>query len=462
MRTGAQKGNVPRRGRSLVLCVLMGLTPAGFAVAAGDDTQSPTGAAIAPPELWNLHGQFTAVLQYHPAFSSPYAGTNSLDPGNNGKETTDLTAFAGVGLWRGAALYANPEIDQGFGLSDTLGVAGFPSGEAYKVGARNPYFRLPRAFVRQVIGVNGAAPASTLEDGPNQLAASVPADNLTVTLGKYSVVDIFDTNRYAHDPRSDFLNWSIIESGAFDYPADAWGYTYGGAAEWTQSWWTLRGGFFALSKVPNSKDIDGQFSQFSFVGEFEERHRLGGEPGALRTLAFLNRGRMGSYENALALANDTSSTPNTALVRRFASRPGVALNLEQGLAGDFGVFVRASANDGTQECFDFTDINRSLAAGLSLRGDRWSRPEDTVGLAAVANSLSNEAREYFAAGGIGVLIGDGQLPHYGPEKIVETYYSRKLVEHLTISADFQYVLYPAYNRDRGPVSIFGLRVHAEF
>jgi high affinity Mn2+ porin len=428
---------------------------------------SASGATLPPsqeatPESWNLHGQFTVVSQFHPEFNSPYQGVNSLDPGFAEKETADLTAFAGVRLWSGAAAYANPEIDQGFGLDNTLGVAGFPSGEAYKVGARNPYFRLPRAFVRQVIGLDGQEAPALLDDGPNQLAGPVPADNLTITVGKYSVVDIFDTNRYAHDPKADFLNWSIVDSGAFDYAADAWGFTYGAAAEWTQAWWTLRGGFFALSKVPNSKDIDGQFKQFSLIAEFEERHEAFDRPGKIKALAFVNRGRMGQYEDAVALGRETDSVPNTALVRHYASRPGMAMNVEQELGADLGAFARASVNEGAQEAFEFTEINKSLAAGLSLRGDRWNRPEDTVGLAAIVNGLSSAARDYFAAGGLGILIGDGRLPDYGFERIMETYYSRKIVEHLTISADFQYVLDPAYNRDRGPVSIFGLRLHAEF
>ncbi len=452
---------VVRCTRTLLFGTLLTLSAAGVHAAASEEASSQASGGEALP-MWNLHGQFTSVWQYHPAFSSPYEGANSLDPGNAGKETVDVTAFGGIGLWSGAAAYANPEIDQGFGLSNTLGVAGFPSGEAYKVGARNPYFRLPRAFVRQVIGLGTTQRASAIEDAPNQLPGSLPADNLTITIGKFSVVDIFDNNSYAHDPRADFLNWSIIESGAFDYAADAWGYTYGGAAEWTQSWWSVRGGFFALSKVPNSKDIDGQFRQFSIVGELEERHQLIEQPGKVKLLAYLLRGRMGGYEDAVDLARETSSTPSTALVRQYSSRPGLALNLEQATASDLGVFLRASINDGTRETFDFTDINRSIAAGLSLRGERWSRPDDTFGLAAVSNGLSSAARDYFAAGGLGVLIGDGRLPDYGWERILETYYSTKLIEHLTISGDFQYVVDPAYNRDRGPVAIFGLRIHAQF
>jgi high affinity Mn2+ porin len=419
------------------------------------------GAAPAPAaEAWNLHGQFTTTFQYHPAFDAPYSGPNSLDPGNTGKETVDLTLFAGLRLWPGGALYVNPEIDQGFGLSDTLGVAGFPSGEAYKVGARNPYFRLPRLFARQVWGL-GESAAEAVEDGANQLAGSQAQDNLTLTVGKFSVVDVFDRNRYANDSKNDFLNWSVINSGAFDYPADAWAFTYGAALEWTQSWWTLRGGAFALSKVPNSKDIDGSFDQFGLIAEFEARHQLAGREGKARLLAFLDRGRMGRYEDAIALAQRSGAAPDTALVRHYASRPGAALNLEQQVAGDWGVFARLSANDGQMEAYEFTEINRSVAAGSSLQGGAWGRPQDKLGLALAVNGLSSPARDYFAAGGMGILIGDGGLD-YGLEKIAETFYTAPLLPHLTLGADLQFIAHPAYNRDRGPVTVLGLRLHAEF
>jgi high affinity Mn2+ porin len=442
------------------LLIAMGPTLAGHAIAAAADEATPTVDSEAQArESWSLHSQFTNVTQYHPAFRSPYQGANSLDPGNSGRETVDVTLYAGVRLWSGAAVYANPEIDQGFGLSTTLGLAGFSSGEAYKVGSSDPYYRLPRLFLRQVIGLGGEL--EPVPAGANQLADRQQSDNLTVTAGKFSAVDIFDTNRYAHDPRADFMNWAVIESGAYDYAADAWGFSYGAAAEWTQSWWTLRWGAFALSRLPNQRELDRTFQQFELVAEIEERHAWLAHPGKLKLLAYDNRARMGGYDDAVALALRTGAAADTSLVRHMASRPGLALNLEQELASDLGTFARASINDGTKEAFDFTEVNRSVAAGLALAGNRWSRPQDTVGLAAVVNALSSAARRYFAAGGLGILIGDGRLPDYGFEKVLETYYSARLTEHVTAGADFQLVVNPAYNADRGPVSIFGFRIHAE-
>lgn len=413
----------------------------------------------ATPEQWSLHAQATTVVQYQPGFHAPYSGTNSLDPRNHADETTDVTLFAGARLWPGGEVYLNPEVDQGYGLSDTLGLAGFSSGEAYKVGSGSPYGRLHRAFFRQVFDLGGERQAVAAD--ANQLGGSRAADNLSFTLGKFSVVDVFDTNTYAHDPRGDFLNWSVVDAGAFDYAADAWGYTYGLAAEWTQSWWTLRSGLFDLSRLPNDRDLQRGFGQFAAMVEGEERHQLRGHPGKVKVLAWLNRGRMAAYEDAIAQGQTAGTAPDVAQVRRYDSRPGVALNAEQELAEGLGMFARLSADDGSKEAYEFTEINRSVSVGAALQGRRWNRPDDTIGLAGVVNSLSSPARSYFAAGGMGILIGDGQLPHYRQEKIVETWYALQLVKALSLSLDYQYIVNPAYNADRGPVSIIGLRVHAE-
>jgi len=421
-------------------------------VLAADDAEEP--------ETWAFHGQITNVTQYHPAFTSPYRGTNSLDPGSRGDETVDLTLFLGVRPWAGGEIWANPEVDQGFGLSDTLGVAAFTSGEAYKVGAPAPYFRLQRLFFRQTIDLGGESERD--EPDANQLGGQHARDNLTVTLGRISVVDIFDSNTYAHDPKKDFLNWAAIDSAAYDYAADSWGYSYGIAAEWTQDWWTLRAGLFDLSKVPNAEHLETGFEQFEIVTEGEERHTLFGRAGKLKLLAYVNRGRMGGYEDALHLAATTGDVPNTALVRRYKSRPGAALNLEQELSDDLGMFARASLNDGSQEAYEFTESNRAFSTGLSLKGKSWRRPNDTVGVAYVVDDISHAARAYFGAGGLGILIGDGRLPHFGLETVAETYYSAQLTNWLTAGADYQLIVNPAYNRDRGPVSVLGARFHAEF
>ncbi len=421
-------------------------------------TATPVFAEDVGSEAWSLHGQATFVDLYQPAFHSPFQGANSLDPVANGRETFDLTLFAGARLWDGLEVYVNPEIDQGFGLSNTLGVAGYPSGEAYKVGKEAPYLRLQRLFLRQTFDLGGNSQA--VDPGANQLGGARTADNLVLTAGKFSVVDVFDTNSLAHDPKADFLNWSLIDTGAFDYAADAWGYTYGATAEWTQDWWTLRAGLFDLSRVPNTTQLVRGFGQYEIVSELEVRHDLLGAPGTVKLLFWVNRGRMGSYKDAVALGAATHSVPDTALVRRPADRGGFVANAEQKIDGDLSAFLRFGFDDGSEEAFEFTEINRNLALGLSLKGGAWDRANDTVGLAVVDNAMSRSAQDYFAAGGLGILIGDGALPRYRDEVILETYYNAAATDWLALSLDYQWIANPAYDAERGPVSVFGLRLHA--
>jgi high affinity Mn2+ porin len=431
----------------LAACAFVLATPA-FA----DDTPAP--------ETWAIHGQATFVDQYHPAFSSPYRGPNSLDPGSRGDETVDVTLFAGVSPWEGGEAWANVEMDQGFGLSGTFGVAAFPSAEAYKVGSADPYGRLHRFFFRQTFDLGGDEQA--VEGQANQLAGSHTSDNLVITVGKFSVTDIFDNNGYAHDPKGDFLNWAIVDAGAYDYAADAWAYTYGGAAEWSFDKWTLRGGLFDMSRLPNSTQLDTDFGQFELVSELERRISLFGHDGKIKLLAYVNRADMGDYSDALALARATGTTPDVALVRHYRSRPGGSLNVEQGLTDDLGFFLRASDSDGSKESFEFTDIDESLSAGLSLRGTSWDRKNDTVGLAFEWAGISRSFQSYLAAGGLGVLVGDGRLPNYANEAVLETYYDVELIKGVNAALDYQFIANPGYNADRGPVSVLGFRLHGQF
>jgi high affinity Mn2+ porin len=405
-----------------------------------------------------VHGQTTFVEQYAPPFRSPYVGQNSLIP-NQGRETWDVTAGVGVKLWQGAELWFDPEIDQGFGLSATVGVAGFPAGTAFKVGASVPYARLQKMFLRQTIDLGGETQKT--DAGFNQFAGSQTADRLVVTIGKFAATDVFDVNKYANNPRKDFMNWTVINTGAFDYAADAWGYSYGVAAEWYRGDWTLRGGWFDLSTVPNGEALDTSFAQFQWLGEIERRYELWGHPGKLAITGFLSRARLGSFQDAITLAQLTGTPADIAAVRTYRSRGGVSMNIEQEVTADLGVFMRAGWADGSVEPDAYTDVDRTVAAGLSLKGKEWGRPDDTFGLAGIVNDISKVHQQFLNAGGLGILVGDGMLPHPGPEQIVETYYAFPLFA-ATLTLDCQFIVNPAYNRDRGPVSVISARMHAEF
>jgi high affinity Mn2+ porin len=404
---------------------------------------------------WNWHVQTTVTVQANTAFRSPYSGPNSFLPDTRGKETFDATLYLGYRPWQGAEIWANPEIDQGFGLSNTLGLGGYSSGEAYKVGARNPYLRLQRLFLRQTVSLGGEESESDAD--LNQFAALRPRRYIAFTIGKFAVTDIFDASPAAHDPRRDFLNWSLLDTGSFDYAADAWGYTAGAAADLHLDTVSLRAGLFDMSDVPNSAHLDS-FHQVQAVVEAEKRFTISDEPGAIRVTAFASRARMGAFDQAVAAG---PVAPDTADVRRYRTRTGVAVSGDQAF-GPVSVFIRAGASDGHFETYEFTDIDSTAAAGMTVKGNLWDRDADSAGLAAVVNDISRQHAAYLAVGGLGPLVGDGQLPHKGRERIAEAWYSLGIGSHVAITLDGQYVRNPAYNRDRGPVTIMGARLHVQY
>ncbi len=411
-------------------------------------------------EAANVHGQITVLPQGYPKFRALYSGPHSLQPSGEIRATGSSTAFFGLRLWEGGEAYVNPEIDVGYGVSNTFGVAGFPSSEAYKLGRSAPYLRLNRYFLRQTAGLGGDT--EKIDSGQNQLAGKVDANRLTFTVGKYSVVDIFDDNKYAHDGRNGFMNWSVIDMGAFDYAADVWSFTYGATAEWRQNWWTGRVGVFQLSRVPNSPEIEPVlFRQFSQVAELEARYSLFGRTGKIRLLGYGDLASMGKYDEAIANGHLTGTTPDVSLIRKKRYKAGGGVNIEQAITDDLGVFLRASTSNGRYETYEFTEVESSLSAGAVLSGKPWGRPNDAIGVAGAVNGISNNHANYLAAGGLGIMLGDGRL-NYGGEHILEAYYKYSIADGIHLTGDFQFVDNPGYNRDRGPVPIFGLRLHGEF
>ncbi len=307
----------------------------------------------------------------HPAISAglplPLSGT--AKPVACGQRPRNLRRHALCRLrpWQGAEIWINPEADQGFGLSNSFGVAGYVSGEAYKLGQKDPYYRMSRAFFRQTIDLGGET--EKVDPDLNQLGGSQTANRVVITVGKSRVVDIFDTNKYAHDPRNDFLNWAILDAGTFDYAADAWGATYGAAVEWYQDWWTLRVGLFDLSDVPNSIPLSLPLLHQNSVrrGGRGTAHAVGSTRQA-QILYWLSRGNLGTYSDALALAAATATTPSTGAVRNYRSKYGVVLNLEQQLMPDLGMFARLGWTQGGVEEVRF---HRHRPDGADRPVDDW-------------------------------------------------------------------------------------------
>lgn len=447
--------------------LLLTAVPAWLALtgsAAGNDLPdlalagtNATETAFGEEQRWNWHVQNTDIVQYHPGFPSRYAGLNSLSSANEVKETVSLDLYLGVRLWQGAEFHVDGLMWQGFGLTDTRGVDGFPNGEAFRLGTEVPNVNLTHLFLRQTIGLGGDQ--ESVEDDQYQLAGKRDVSRLTFTVGRMSPKDIFDNNTYANDSRTQFMNWALMANEAWDYPGDSLGYISGFAAELNQPGWAVRYGFFQMPKVSNGTALDQHFLEaWGMVLEFERRYSIANHPGAVRFLAFLNRAHMGSYEEAI----DNPTRPaDIVATRAYRYKYGFGLNVEQEIGANIGAFSRFGWSDGENEGWVFSDVDRTATVGLSIKGKSWQRPQDTVALAGVLNGISRVHQDFFAAGGTGILAGDGALA-YGLEQIIETYYEFQVWKTLYLTLDYQFINHPAFNRDRGPVSVIGARLHWSF
>jgi high affinity Mn2+ porin len=443
------------------------LAASAFSAIAEEATNSPA----ENQQNWNFHVQNTDIVQGYPGFPAKYSGPNSLPFGGETRETVSLDLMAGVRLWHGAEAHIDGLMWQGYGLGNALGVDGFPNGEAFRLGTAEPNGAITRLFIRQTIGFGGEQ--ENVEDDQFTLAGKQDVSRLTFTIGRFSAKDVFDNNAYANDPRTQFMNWALMANEAWDYPADAIGYTTGLAIELNQPQWTLRYGFFQVPRFSNSLTAEDRIFKWPYdnsaqdgplldawgmVTEFERRYSIKDHPGAIRFLAYLNRANMGSYQDAV---NSPIQPADINATAAFRYKYGFGLNVEQEIAKNIGAFSRLGWSDGQNQAWMFSDVDYTATAGISIKGEAWHRADDTLGLAGAFNGISKVHQEFLADGGMGILAGDGNL-NYGWEKILETYYDFKIWKTIHGAFDYQFISDPAFNRDRGPVSVFGARIHWEF
>ena len=415
-------------------------------------------ASLPDPRDWSLHGQTTYQVQTHGSFPSPYEGPNSFESRSETHGSFTATFFAGRRLWTGGEVFVNLEFLAGQGLSRVLGLASPPNGETYRVDSTQLKANLARVFLRQTFDFDGAREGQ--EDDQNRLQGPVPSHRLVVTVGKISGTDVFDDNAYAHDPRTQFNSWSLWANAAWDYPADTRGYTWGVALEWIHRDWAVRLGSFMEPKEANGLEFDHDVAHAHGEAlELTHRHALGSRPGAVRVLAYWNHARMGIYRDALALSPTAPDVTATRAPGR--EKYGFGLNAEQELVQGVGAFLRAGWNDGRTESWAFTEVERAVALGVSLSGALWKRPTDTFGAAVAWNGVNADHRDYLAASGLGFMLGDGAL-NAGTENVVDIYYRFAPWRFLALSAEVQHFTNLGFNRDRGPVTVWGLRVHAGF
>lgn len=408
---------------------------------------------------FNLHFQTTYIYQYKPEFHSPYEGTNSLIGKEEKQNSLTATLYLGVRLWPGAKFYINPEIAGGSGLSGALGMGGSSNGETTRVGDPAPTLYLGRAYFEQTLRL-GTKDEFEVDDA-NQLGGWEPKDYLRFTVGKYSMGDLFDNNEYSNSPRTQFMNWNLMNNGAWDFAANVRGYTYAFTAELQKGNMNYKAAIAALPKVANGADLNTNINEaYSLNAEISRSYTLNNRPGHIRLLGYYNNADMGNYRDAI---NNTavSDTPDITLDRKKGrSKTGFGLNMDQELSENVGIFARAGWNDGKNETWAFTEIDQTISAGISLDGKSWHR-DDNAGIAVMVNGLSKDHRDYLGAGGYGFIVGDGKI-NYATEDVAELYYNFKPTAYpIWLSGDYQLALHPGYNKDRGPANIFSFRVHVQ-
>lgn len=414
------------------------------------------------PGSFEVHGQSVFVYQGYPPINAPYDGPNSLPAVGQSRETWATSGFFNMRLWEGGEFYYNPELLQGYGVALSAGAGGFPNGEAQRAYPY-PRYNTSRLFLRQTFGLGGER--EKVESDLTQLAGERDVSRITVQAGKYAVQDLFDNNAYANDPRVDFLNWSIWGAGAFDYPADSVGLSWGITTEFNQPSWAVRAGYFLIANQPDTNVYDlALISRNGYVAEFEMRYKPFDRAGTTRLGTWLTSGFAGSYADAVTLAAaNPSQTANDTIpfTRQTRTKYGFYFSIDQELTDSIGAFARFSWNDGRTEILAFTDIDSSFSAGLSIKGSAWDRPDDTIGIAGALNSISPSHVQYLAAAGLGLTAGDGAIT-YASESVVEAYYSLKLAKGVFATADYQFLANPAYNAVRGPAHFFSGRLMAKF
>jgi len=414
---------------------------------------------------WSIHGQSTVIAQAAPHFYAAYSGTNSLSNDFQARETWSMTGYLGVKLIDGTEFYFNPEPFQGFGLSGTHGVGAFPNNEAQKAGYYYPHYYTARVFLRHVFGLGGEQ--EDLADGPNQVAMKADVSRITFTAGKLASPDIFDNNTFAHDARTTFMNYALVDAGAFDYAGDQKGYSWGSVVELNQKDWAVRTGYFLTPDVSNSNNYDTRlFRRGQYLFEVEQRFSVNDRPTKLRLGAWDSQCYCGSYTATLSdpvlnNGNIDSNAPDIAGTRKSRSEFGFYGNIEHEATDELGLFGRASWRNGQTEVMQFADIDRSLSLGGVFKGTRWGRPDDRVGLAGIVGGVSPSYQDFLKAGGLGLQIGDGALT-YRVEEVLETYYLLTLNQWVGLSLGYQFISHPAYNAARGPVSVIGTRLHVQF
>ena len=441
---------------------------------------SDFGAHDLKDERWNAYSQATYISSFKSAFPAAYTNlngtTNSLSPYSEYGFTATFTSYIGLKAWKGAEFYAAPEMIAELPLSGLKGIGGsIQNFELQKNGTEHSTWYLSRAIYRQTVSLGGTT--GEVKSGAMQLSGMADSRRLVFTAGTFSILDIFDKNTYSADLRRQFLNMAFLTNAAYDFAADARGYSTGLAGELYLDDWAFRFARIAGPKEPNQLQL--QYDILKYYGdqaELEHKHTVKGQPGAIRLLAYRNRERSGSYSDAIAAyqadpnnknattcstfnyGNGNSTAPDLCWSRKANIKMGIGINMEQSITQDIGFFFRGMFSDGKTEVYSYTSADRSISFGIAMNGLRWGRKQDALGIGYAQSWISGQHVTYLNMGGIDGFIGDGKI-NYKPEQVVDIYYQWHAMPSVWLTLDYQHLANPAYNTDRGPVDIYGIRVH---
>ena len=419
-----------------------------------------------------ISGQANSILQIHGHFHSPYEGTNSLIDDFEAKASEVATLYLGYQLWPNSRYNTDLIVDfenaGGRGISQALGLAGQTNLDV----VRNPNLStapyLARGEIHQVIGLTDEM--TDQERGPFALATRAPVRRFEIRIGKMTLPDTFDVNSVGTDSHLQFTNWTIDNNGAWDYAADTRGYTVGGILEYDDRIWSARYGIFAMPTVANGITLDWALSRANGQNwEFELRKGFFApllnpkRQGAVRVLSYVNHAHMGDYRQSVQqyLSGQIATPEITQTERNGAVKYGFGLNTEQEVTDSLRVFGRFGWNEDQHESFAYTEVGQTILFGGDYAGQSWHRTNDKMGVAFVSNAIKRDHQNYLHYGGLGFLLGDGNL-NYGREDIVEWYYNAHLWRGLYSAVGGTQIAHPGYNRDRGPVYVSTVRVHIDF
>lgn len=467
---------------TLVLFLLIHISSAQESLAPASEQRTPSApvqntspqikdepATAQPPNpetsFWNrfwVSGQANFIREQHGDFYAAYSGPNSFSNVREHATSRVLTLYTGFQITKNLEILADVESAGGAGLSNALGLAGYTNLDVVRNPSLSSDPYLARVMLHWIVPLGETQEEVTRS--PLSLFSSLPARRLEFRLGKMSTADFFDVNTVGSDSHTQFMNWAADNNAAFDYAADTRGYTYGLYMEYDDRWWTVRLAELLMPTVANGLTLDWDIARAGGTNlEFEFHPALFKDrPSVIRILNYLNRADMGNYREAVnGYTSGQTTTPDiTAYAKQGRTKYGFGINLEQYLTKDWEAYGRIGYNDGINEDFAYTEADRAISVGTLLYGKRWHRPDDKFGQAFLMNAISGGHARYLQLGGLGFILGDGNLS-YGFEKIFETFYTAHIWQGISVAIDYQHINDPAYNLARGPISVWSFRVHVE-